>query len=274
MGRGPRAGSLYRYRLDGDKNIPIPPPIPARGTARPVPGGRSRMLSAGDHGWKGLKLEGQVFYELHVGTFTPEGTWAAAADRLSRLVELGITAVEVMPVAEFAGTFGWGYDGVDFYAPYHHYGSPDDMRRFVDRGPRPGAGRDPRRRLQPLRPRWLLSPRLLGSLHAQEPAGQRLGRCTQLRRPGERARPRILHRQRGLLDLGIRRVPPRRAPARRDASDPRRFGGAHPRGDQPTRPGRGRANGRSCSSPRMSPRTSRLVRSADRTGLWAGCRLE
>ncbi len=86
-----------------------------------------------DDDWKGLRLEGQVLYELHLGTFTREGTWNAAAECLPRLVELGITAVEVMPVAEFSGNFGWGYDGVDLFAPYHLYGQPDDMRRFVDK---------------------------------------------------------------------------------------------------------------------------------------------
>ena len=74
-----------------------------------------------------------MIYELHLGTFTPEGTWAAAVEQLAYLADLGITAVEVMPVAEFPGTFGWSYDGVDLFAPFHGYGSPDDFRRFVDR---------------------------------------------------------------------------------------------------------------------------------------------
>jgi maltooligosyltrehalose trehalohydrolase len=70
---------------------------------------------------------------MHVGTFTKEGTWAAAADQLEELAQIGITVVEMMPVSEFAGRFGWGYDGVNHYAPFHHYGAPDDLRRFVDR---------------------------------------------------------------------------------------------------------------------------------------------
>ena len=87
-----------------------------------------------DGDWRGpASVDGQVIYELHVGTFTPEGTWAAGAEQLPYLADLGVTAIEVMPVAEFPGTFGWGYDGVDLFAPYHGYGTPDDFRRFVDR---------------------------------------------------------------------------------------------------------------------------------------------
>ncbi|MBV8487970.1 MAG: DUF3459 domain-containing protein, partial [Planctomycetaceae bacterium] len=87
-----------------------------------------------DHEWAGVAgIEGQVLYELHIGTFTPEGTWAAACEQLPYLVELDVTVLEIMPVAEFSGTFGWGYDGVDLFAPFHHYGMPDDLRRFVDR---------------------------------------------------------------------------------------------------------------------------------------------
>src|SRR4051794_3894548 len=109
LGRGFTHGSLYRYRLDGDRSYPDPAsrfqPDGPLGPSQVVDPDRFRWET---RGWKGLKLEGQVFYELHLGTFTPEGTWAAAANRLPRLAELGITAVELMPVAEFAGTFGWG----------------------------------------------------------------------------------------------------------------------------------------------------------------------
>ena len=78
---------------------------------------------------------------MHVGTFTPEGTWAAAAAASCReLADLGVTALEVMPVAEFPGRFGWGYDGVDLFAPTRLYGTPDDFRRFVDRAHALGLG--------------------------------------------------------------------------------------------------------------------------------------
>lgn len=126
-------GARYRYRLDGEG--PFPDPV---SRFQPEgPHGPSQVVDPSkfawtDHDWKGLKLPGQVLYEMHIGTFTPEGTWAAAIERLPRLAELGVTAVEPMPPVEFAGTFGWGYDGVDIFAPFHRYGSPDDMRRFVD----------------------------------------------------------------------------------------------------------------------------------------------
>jgi maltooligosyltrehalose trehalohydrolase len=78
-------------------------------------------------------LAEHVIYELHVGTFTERGTYAAAAERLEALVELGVTAIELMPVAAFAGSRGWGYDGVALYAPFAPYGEPDELRAFVDR---------------------------------------------------------------------------------------------------------------------------------------------
>jgi maltooligosyltrehalose trehalohydrolase len=90
--------------------------------------------------WGGTNPEGQVLYEMHVGTFTQEGTWEAATRELPALAELGVTALELMPVAEFAGRFGWGYDGVALFAPTHLYGTPDDFRRFVDRAHALGLG--------------------------------------------------------------------------------------------------------------------------------------
>src|SRR4029077_18700035 len=93
-----------------------------------------------DAGRRGAGRDGQVVYEMHVGTFTREGTWEAASRELPELAELGITLVEVMPVAEFPGRFGWGYDGVCLFAPYHLYGEPDDFRRFVDRAHAAGIG--------------------------------------------------------------------------------------------------------------------------------------
>ncbi|MFC7703579.1 malto-oligosyltrehalose trehalohydrolase [Plastorhodobacter daqingensis] len=82
--------------------------------------------------WEGRPWEEAVILEVHIGTFTPEGTFRAAIDRLPHLVETGITAVEIMPVAQFAGNRGWGYDGVLPYAPHPAYGSPDDMKAFID----------------------------------------------------------------------------------------------------------------------------------------------
>jgi maltooligosyltrehalose trehalohydrolase len=132
---GVRAGARYRYALDDDATFY---PDPASRFQPDGPHGPSVVVDPAafrwsDAGWRGPALRGQVLYELHVGTFTPEGTWAAAAAELPALAELGVTTLEVMPVAEFTGRFGWGYDGVLLYAPSHLYGGPDDMRAFVDR---------------------------------------------------------------------------------------------------------------------------------------------
>jgi maltooligosyltrehalose trehalohydrolase len=86
-----------------------------------------------DQSWAGaLPAHKQVVYEMHLGTFTTGGTWSAAQQRLPELAALGVTTLEVMPIPEFAGRFGWGYDGVFLFAPFHHYGTPDDARRFID----------------------------------------------------------------------------------------------------------------------------------------------
>jgi maltooligosyltrehalose trehalohydrolase len=82
--------------------------------------------------WQGPPLTGAILYELHIGTFTPEGTFDGAIDRLQYLHDLGITHIELMPVAEFAGSRGWGYDGVDLFAVNHCYGGPDGLKRFVN----------------------------------------------------------------------------------------------------------------------------------------------
>jgi maltooligosyltrehalose trehalohydrolase len=134
-------GALYRFRLDGGGLFPDPAsrfqPQGPHGPSRVVDAERFRWSDAG---WPGVRLAGQVLYEMHVGTFTQAGTWAAAARELPALADLGVTLIEVMPVAEFAGRFGWGYDGVDLFAPSHLYGEPDDFRRFVDRAHAAGVG--------------------------------------------------------------------------------------------------------------------------------------
>ncbi len=93
-----------------------------------------------DAEWRGVGRRDQVLYELHIGTFTPEGTWRAATERLQHLRDLGVTVLQVMPVATFQGKFGWGYDTTLPYAPYAPYGSPADMRAFVDASHAAGIG--------------------------------------------------------------------------------------------------------------------------------------
>ena len=98
----------------------------------------TRAPSSGTSGWTGRPWHEVVLYELHVGAFTPEGTFAAAAQRLQALADVGITAVELMPLADFPGRFGWGYDGVLPFAPHAAYGTPDDLKRFVQQAHRLG----------------------------------------------------------------------------------------------------------------------------------------
>ena len=137
-----RPGALYRFRLDGGKTLY---PDPASRFQPQGPHGPSQVVDPdafnwSDRDWPGISPEHQVLYEMHLGTFTPEGTWDAAAQKLPHLVETGITCLEVMPVADFPGRFGWGYDGVDHFAPTRLYGTPDDFRRFIDRAHELGLG--------------------------------------------------------------------------------------------------------------------------------------
>ncbi|MEU4688435.1 malto-oligosyltrehalose trehalohydrolase [Actinoplanes sp. NPDC023714] len=93
-----------------------------------------------DQGWTGRQLPGSVLYELHIGTFTPEGTFDAAIAKLDHLVDLGVDLVELLPVNAFNGTYNWGYDGVCWYAPHEAYGGPDGLKRFVDAAHAKGLG--------------------------------------------------------------------------------------------------------------------------------------
>jgi maltooligosyltrehalose trehalohydrolase len=126
------AGDLYSYVIDGDKVVPDPAsrfqPQDVHGPSLIVD---PRGFDWTDTEWRGRPWEETVLYELHVGTFTPEGTYAAAIDRLDSLVSLGITAVELMPLAEAPGAHNWGYDGVEMFAPEARYGTPDELKRFV-----------------------------------------------------------------------------------------------------------------------------------------------
>ena len=132
-------GTRYGFVLDGEGPFPDP-----RSRHQPDgPHGLSQVVDTGafawtDGGWRAPELADGVVYELHIGTFTPEGTFAAAARRLDALAELGITHVELMPVATFPGRHGWGYDGVDLFAPHPAYGGPEGLAAFVDAAHRRG----------------------------------------------------------------------------------------------------------------------------------------
>ncbi|HJU27776.1 MAG TPA: alpha-amylase family glycosyl hydrolase, partial [Candidatus Binataceae bacterium] len=125
--------SDYGFSLDGGEPLPDPrsnfQPSGVHGLSRVVDHGSFQWTDA--H-WNAPPLSSAIVYELHIGTFTPEGTFDAAIERLSYLADLGVTHVELMPVAEFSGDRGWGYDGVDLFAPHHSYGGPDGLKRLVD----------------------------------------------------------------------------------------------------------------------------------------------
>lgn len=136
------AGAFYRFRVDAAETF-HPDPV-----SRFQPQGPHRSSCVidpsrfrwSDQEWKGVRMPGQIIYEMHVGTFTREGTWKAAAKELAELARIGITVIEMMPVADFPGEFGWGYDGVDLFAPCRLYGSPDDLRGFIDQAHSLGLG--------------------------------------------------------------------------------------------------------------------------------------
>jgi len=135
-------GSLYRYLLDDD---PQPYPDPASRFQPQGPHGSSQVIDPSmfewtDSAWPGIDAQGQVIYEMHIGTFTHEGSWVAAAKELPELAALGVTVLEIMPVADFPGRFGWGYDGVNWFAPTRLYGTPDEFRYFVNQAHALGLG--------------------------------------------------------------------------------------------------------------------------------------
>ena len=137
-----RPGMRYRFRPDNSDQAY---PDPASHFQPEGPHGPSEIIDPRvfrwtDAEWRGRRRDELVIYEMHIGTFTPEGNWQAAQRELPALAELGITCLELMPVADFPGSFGWGYDGVDLFAPTRLYGRPDDFRAFVDRAHALGLG--------------------------------------------------------------------------------------------------------------------------------------
>jgi maltooligosyltrehalose trehalohydrolase len=139
---GAGAGTRYRYRVDGkDETYPDP----ASRFQPDGPHSDSEVVDANayrwrDGEWRGVDKNSLVIYEMHIGTFTREGTWRAATEQLAALRDTGINVLEIMPVNDFPGRFGWGYDGVDLWAPTRLYGRPDDFRAFVDAAHSNGLG--------------------------------------------------------------------------------------------------------------------------------------
>ena len=129
----PVHGEDYAFLLDGQGPFPDPrSPWQPSGVEGPSRQFDHNRFSWQDQGWQAPPLAAAVIYELHIGTFTPEGTFAAAGAKLDHLLELGITHIELMPVATFSGPRGWGYDGVDLYAPHPAYGTPEELKALVD----------------------------------------------------------------------------------------------------------------------------------------------
>ncbi len=134
------AGARYRYRLDGGDAFPDPAsrfqPEGVHGPSEVI----DPAFAWTDDDWPGLSADGLVIYELHVGTYTPEGTFRALIGQLPHLKALGVTAIELLPVADFPGERGWGYDGVSLWAPTRPYGRPEDLRALVDAAHAAGIG--------------------------------------------------------------------------------------------------------------------------------------
>ncbi len=130
-----RPGALYRYRLDGAADHTFPDPasrFQPRGVHGPSQVVDHRAFQWTDHSWRTPPLDRLVIYELHTGTFSPEGTFGGIVDRVPYLAQLGVTAIELMPVGDFPGDYNWGYDGVAMFAPARCYGTPDALRVLVD----------------------------------------------------------------------------------------------------------------------------------------------
>jgi maltooligosyltrehalose trehalohydrolase len=145
-GRAPlRPGDLYRLELAGGEGARATWPDPVSRSQPEGVRGPSQVVDPAafawsDAGWRGLRLEELVLYELHVGTFSPEGTFAGVVPALRRLRELGVTAIELMPVATGPGARGWGYDGLYAYAPHPAYGGPEGLAALVDAAHAEGIG--------------------------------------------------------------------------------------------------------------------------------------
>jgi maltooligosyltrehalose trehalohydrolase len=126
-------GTEYQFTIDGGKPLPDPrsawQPFGIHGPSRVVDHSAFEWT---DGNWQAMPLSGAIIYELHTGTFTPAGTFRGLIECLDHLVDLGVTHIELMPVNEFSGDWGWGYDGVDLYAPHHAYGAPADLKALVN----------------------------------------------------------------------------------------------------------------------------------------------
>jgi malto-oligosyltrehalose trehalohydrolase len=168
-------GTRYRYRIDDRLEVPDPAsrhnPNDVHGASEVID---PTSFEWSDGAWRGRPWSEAVMYEAHVGTFSPDGTFAGVERRLDYLAALGVTAIELMPIAEFPGKHNWGYDGVLQFAPEASYGRPDDLKRLVAAAHGPRTHGDAGRGLQPLRTRRQLPARIRVSVLHGAPS-HRLG---------------------------------------------------------------------------------------------------
>ena len=126
-------GAMYAFYTDGKGPFPDPrSPFQPLGVNGPSKWVDQSSFIWHDSNWKQPPIESAILYELHVGTFTPEGTFKALLNKLDYLMDLGVTHLEFMPIAEFSGNWGWGYDGASLFAPHHAYGTPEELKRLID----------------------------------------------------------------------------------------------------------------------------------------------
>ena len=205
------AGALYRFELTDGTHVPDPAsrfqPRDVHGPSEAIDHDAYRWREP----WQGRAWDDVVLYELHIGAFTPEGSFAAAARKLDHLVELGVTAVEVMPVADFRGRWGWGYDGVYPYAPDASYGRPEDFKAFVEAAHRRGVAVLLDVVYNHFGPEGNYLSSYAPDFFTRAPSDA-VGRGHQFRRPRRASGPGFRRRERRILD---RRVPPRRTAPRR-----------------------------------------------------------
>ena len=127
------AGEFYRYRINGDRVLPDPAsrfqPHGVHGPSQVI---NPHLFDWSDRNWQGIRIRDAILYELHVGTFSQEGTFAGVERRLPYLADLGVTVIELMPLGDFPGNRNWGYDGVALFAPARCYGTPEDLRRLIN----------------------------------------------------------------------------------------------------------------------------------------------
>ena len=209
-------GTRYRYRLDETGPFPdLASRFQPAGAGGPSQIVDPSTFAWTDETWPGVPLGGQVVYEMHIGTFTAEGTWEAACRELPELKALGVTILEIMPVAEYPGRFGWGYDGVGLYAPTRLYGAPDDFRQFVNSAHALGLGVILDVVYNHVGPRHAYF-KEYSSAYFTDRYDNEWGEALNFDGPDSGPVREFLHCQRRLLGG---RIPLRRAPIGRDAAD-------------------------------------------------------